>query len=202
MSAPFDPRGLVPSDLPKLTDAEFRLVVDADLRRRVNPAGIPARVSDALRNTTNVRRWHAQLVGMSHSVEGQLVAAEDEYQADIGVIEARIAQIQGHRSNSPQIAQLRAEIAAKRAEHLRKKASRERFKTGVNEHLVMAEQILSAERDEMYESVVTAERDRLARRVRYLERAIRDHRDAIMADMDAGEVPEEYDATLWDVLDD
>ena len=198
----FDPATLVPSDLANLADGEFRQVVDADLRRRVNPDGLPARVSDALRDPKNVRRWHAQLVGIARSVEGQLVAAHDDCEAEVGTIEARIAQMESHRPDSPQLGVLRSQVASIRSEYLKRKASRERFKTGVDEHILIAEQLLAAERDEMFDSVVVSERDRLSRRVRYLERAIRDHRREIMKDMDPDEMPDDCDVALWAMLDD
>jgi hypothetical protein len=201
MATRFDLTRLAPSDLPALDDAQFRQVVDADLRRRVNPNILPERASNALRGPDNLRRWHSQLLAIKRSVDGQLVAAKDELDAVVGTIEARIAQLEDLRPGSPQISVLRSEVAATRSEYLRKKAGRERFLTGVEEHIVFAERLLSSEREDMYNSVVTVERDRYARRLRRLERAVRDHRDVIMADLEDGEEPDECDLALWGALD-
>jgi hypothetical protein len=192
---------LAPSDLPGLDDARFRQVVDADLRRRINPGVFPERVLDALRAPDNLRRWHGQLMAIKRSVEGQLVAAKDDLDAAVGPIQARIAQLEDLRPGSPHISVLRSEVANKQSEYLKGKAGRERFLTGVEEHIVAAERLLSTERDDMYKSVVSAERDQYARRLRRLERAVRDHRDVIMADLEDGEVPDECDRALWRALE-
>lgn len=201
VAARFDVRRLAPSDLAGLTDTEFRQVVDADLRRRVNPEGLSERVSRALRHPDNLNRWHATLTGIARSVEGQLTAASDEFEAVEATTLARIEQIRAGRPESPQISQLQVELAAQRSDYLKKKAGRERFKTGVDEHIVVAAQLLSGQRDEMYDSVVAAERDRHARKIRRLERAIRDHQTAVQADLGEDEEPTEYEEALWQALD-
>jgi hypothetical protein len=67
---------LEPEDLGKLDEAEFRYVVDCDLRRnaqspRIRQQTVPAWISEALR-TQYVERWVTALRTMLASVEGQI----------------------------------------------------------------------------------------------------------------------------------
>lgn len=190
-----DTGALVPSDLVGLSDQEFQEVVNADLRRRVQPAGLSERVSAALRSDTHVRRWHATLLAMQRSVEGQLIAGQTDFEQAVTDLERRIRAASGRDRD-----RLEDELLATRSEHLQRRAKTERFKTGVDEHIEQASSLIASMRDEMLDSVVALERDRYARRMRTLERAIRDHREEVTADLD-GEEPEEFDRRLWSHLD-
>lgn len=187
----FDVRRLSASDLDGLTDSQFRDVVDADLRRRVNPDGIPAEVSEALRSRVHVHHWMRVLQGILRSVDGQLRAADDEYESIAGPLQARVDHDE---------AGARQELVDLTSEYRRRRASRERFRTGVEEHIVVAEQIIAEERAELADSDVAAERDGYARRILELERAIRAHRKAALADLN-DEEPAPYETALWAALD-
>lgn len=185
--ARFNTRTVRPFELTGLSDAEFRAVVDADLRRRVSPDNLTKETSMALRSPENNERWHTTLLGIRASVEGQLRSADDEYEMQRLALEADIGRIPP--TQSTRLAAMYEESNALRKEYLSKRAARERFLTGLNEHVVAAEASLgqgSADRD--------------ARRVRVLEQAIEAHRRAVLQDLDDGEEPAQYEELLWAVL--
>lgn len=184
-----DTKMLVPSDLGELSDLEFRRVVDADLRRRVDPSGLSEQVAAALRSEAHVNRWHATLLAMCRSVEGQLAAGANEFEARRSDIESEIDRLNNSsHGDASRVSELSVLLAELRSTYLTKRASTERFRTGLNEHLILAERLLPVHRS------------RCARRVRRLEQAIERHREAVSRDLGADD-PVRFDADLWAALD-
>lgn len=197
MTDRFNPRGVTADNLGSLSDSEFRAVVDADLRRRVRPEGLPEDVANALRTAAHVERWHSTLDAIRISVEGQLVAAADEYEALRSVLEADIRRLEAEGASPTRLDSHYTQENQLRTDYLSKKAGRERFLTGVQEHLAQATLL----RDTRH-LADTDDFGRIVLRVRKLERAIEAHRRAVVSDLNDGEQPEMYEETLWAVLAD
>jgi hypothetical protein len=200
MTERFNTADVTPADLVGLSVTLFRAVVDADLRRRVRPAGLSEATSRALRSADHVERWHATLASIQHSVQGQITATADEYEAARLAIEGDIKALEGDAGNAGRISRLYDEARSLRSEYMSKKASRERFLTGLKEYLVEAESLRDQQRTSVYESSVVDERDLLLDRVAVLEQAIGTHRSVIMSDLDENEDPVETDLALWRIL--
>ncbi len=77
---------LTTAELAALPERQFKVVVDADIRRGAihQPQRVPAWVSDALRNE-HCSRWLATLRAMLASVDSQLDAADIEHRARLTV---------------------------------------------------------------------------------------------------------------------
>jgi hypothetical protein len=200
MAYRFDTKNVEPEDLAGLSEEQFRAVVDADLRRRVSPDGLLSETAQALREPENVERWFATLDGIRLSVEGQLTATADEYDALRSDLEATIKRLEADGGSAARLQRLYDEENTMRVDYLAKKAARERFLTGLKEHLARAESLRNEHRATRSDSLVAAERDRLRRRVERLERAIEGHRKAVLADLSEDEEPERYEESLWAVL--
>lgn len=196
-----DASNVTPEELPALSDDDFRRVVDADLRRRVSPHVLPEATSAALRDPGNVKRWHTTLSAILRSVEGQDQSAQDDFDHQLAELESRVGVLQDAGGQAEVLAGTYDKIDSLRRDYLSKKASRERFKTGVAEYVALAESLLNDQRDRSYQSMVTEERDRYATRMRRLERAIRRHRDAVIADLDEDDDPTDYEKDLWETLE-
>lgn len=169
----FDPKVTTPEALPGLADAEFRMVVDADLRRRRDPQGLPEGVSKALRSPENLERWRSTLQSIVRFAEAQ-----------IRIMEESISR-QSHEGE-------RARLEAKRA-------STARFRSVVLDYLTTADTLAA---EQSGDNVILAERDNYARRVLALEHGIRAHRKAAKDDLLDDEGPASYETTLWALLDD
>lgn len=199
MTDRFDPQHVMPEDLAALSDTQFRLVVDADLRRRVRPDGLPLATSTALRSPAHVERWYATLEGIRLSVESQLKATMDEFEAQSAALEANIKRLEGDSSSRARLERMFDEENTLRTEYLTKKAARERFLAGLREHLVQAESLRDQQRASQNAPV---DLGRLERRIERLERAIEAHRKAVLDEDDFDVDPEPYDETLWAALAD
>lgn len=182
--------------LMSLTPEEFRSEVDRDLR--------PLRAGDttnkvyavrraALRTPTVVDRWFTTLSQIAKSVDGQLAAKTEDYEADRADLRAQILAC----TNSREEKVLKQALERRKSDYSRSRAGTLRFKSGLDEALIEARSLRDSVRDRLYDSVVAEERNRYAVRVTALEDAIREHRDALFAaDMD----PEDHDERLWSAV--
>lgn len=191
MTERFDTGRVTPDELAGISHAQFRAVVDADLRRRVRPDGISKETSEALRSPAYAQRWLTLLEDMRVSVEGQMAAAKADYETQQAALEADIKRLEGTVS-AQRLERLFADARDLRNEHMRKTASRERFLTGVKQHLLEATDAARA--------ADVSGQDGLERRVSQLVRAIEIHRKAVLSDLDDNEEPEPYEEALWAVL--
>lgn len=179
---------LRPGDLPQLADVMFRQVVNADLRHRVQPV-LSEDTRRALREPENMYRWRATLLGILRSADSQRTARQDEFTAD------RLALTREAEADPSRAAAIQRELEAKEEEHLRWRATNERFISGVREFLATAEGVCAG-------SDLALDRDRLRVRVTDLEAAITDHRRRLLAELDPGEQPDEADEDLWRLVAD
>lgn len=201
MTGRFTPERATPDELADLSESDFKAVVDADLRRRVRPEGLPAEVAAALRSPQHVERWCAALERICQSVEGQIVAAADDYDAQLTAAEVEIARLRRQDAGEDRVQSVIDSTNTLRTEYHSKKAARERFLTGVNEHLVMATSLRDQQRATSTGALATDERTHLLDRIDQLERTIDAHRTAVMADCGDGEEPHPYEEALWAVLE-
>lgn len=180
-----------------LDHMSFRKEVDRDLRPLDQDAS-PGQAEKwkarhaALRSPACVDRWFMALSQMSKSVDGQLAAKADDY-------EAKRAEIRGQLvgATGPQEKGLRRSLETLKSEYSRARANTLRFKTGLDEALIEARSLRDSVRDRLYDSVVAEERNFYARRVTALQDAIRAHQDAFTeGDID----PEPHDLHLWAVI--
>lgn len=174
---------LHPEDLPRLSDAVFRQVVNADLRHRPQPV-LSDETRQALRAPENMHRWRATLLGILRSADSQRSARDDEFAA-YNIAVTLEAETYPERAKT-----IRRDLEAKEAEHLRWRATNERFISGVREFLAIADGVCAS-------SDLAQDRDRLRARVTDLEAAIVDHRRRLLAELDPGELPDEADEDLW-----
>lgn len=188
----YDTTRVTPDDLVAMPDAEFRKVVDADLRRRRNPDGLPEEVSRALRSPVHVRRWANVLEGIVRFSESQVRTLDSDFAARLAALEEQREEASGGGRSS-----LMREISDLRTEHNRRRNGTIRFSAVVSDHLSQAKALIDSAGD----SSAASERDGYARRVLVLENAIREHRRAVQDDLDEGERAEHYEHVLWSVLD-
>lgn len=174
---------LEPKDLPGLSDTVFRQVVNADLRHR-RLAVLTEETREALRQPENMHRWRATLLGILRSADSQRTARQDEFAAD------RLARTHEAEANPARAAEIRRDLETQEEEHLRWRATNERFISGVREFLALADGVCA-------DSDLVRDRDRLRSRVTDLEAAILDHRRRLLAELDPGDVPDEADEDLW-----
>ena len=167
-------------EIAALNEEDFRELVDRDLRRENTEEE-----ALALRSPALVDRWHTVLVSMSKSVDGQLSAKRQDFEAhkarlksqllradeELGLARAdhdrdRIADVEKRARK------LREEWAAAQERYSRSRAATLRFKSGLEETLVEARLHRDKTRDRLYDTVVSQERNRLATRVRRYESAL------------------------------
>lgn len=164
----------------KLSEDDFRELVDRDLRRDNTEDE-----SQALRSPALVDRWYAILVSMSKSVDGQLAAKREDFEAqkarlrgqfveiDSDLAEAKIRHdTKGVQQADARTRVLRQEWQSTSEKYSRSRAATLRFKSGLEETLVEARMYRDRVRDRLYDHVVAEERNRLASRVRRLESAL------------------------------
>lgn len=179
---------LRPEDLPRLSDTVFRQVVNADLRHR-RLAVLSEDTRQALREPENMHRWRATLLGILRSADSQRTARDDEFAAD------RLVLTHEAETDPARAAAIRGDLEAKEEEHLRWRATNERFISGVREYLAIADGVCA-------DSDLVRDRDRLRERANALEAAILDHRRRLLGELDPGEVPDEADEDLWRLVGD
>lgn len=165
----------------QMDEDDFRELVDRDLRRKNTEEE-----AQALRSPALVDRWHSVLVAMSKSVDGQLSAKRQDFEAqkarlkkelllcDSETAEAREVKDQARlRASAARAQKLREEWAGLTERYSKERASTLRFKSGLDETLVESRLYRDRTRDRLYEHVVTEERNRYAERVRHLESALK-----------------------------
>lgn len=163
-----------PESLRKLSDEEFRTLVDDDTRARGTQD-----LADALRSRGVAVRWHDMLLSMLGSVEGQLAARQAEMSSNIAYLRA-----QGKFKDADRA----------RAEGEKWRASAIRFKTGLEEKLRESTRVLRAYGVTEIDERIAEERNQALARVAILEAAIRSHRDSFPLEDDD---PTEDDEELW-----
>jgi hypothetical protein len=174
---------LRPEDLSDLSDLVFRQVVNADLRHRVHPV-LSEETRRALREPENMRRWRATLLGILRSADSQRTARDDDFAAN------RLARIREAEADPARATEIRRELEIEEEEYRRWRATNERFISGVREYLAIADGVCA-------DTDLARDRDRLRERVTDLEAAILDHRRRLLAELDAGDQPDEADEDLW-----
>lgn len=160
-----------------LSEEDFRSLVDRDLRREDTEDE-----AAALRSPELVHRWFTVLVAMSKSVDGQLAAKRQDFEAQKARLKGEFVHAEGllaeaRHGREPEaiyaaenkIRRLRQEWAQMTERYARSRAATLRFRSGLEETIVEARLFRDQIRDVLYDSVVTEERDRLAARVRELE---------------------------------
>lgn len=171
---------------------EFRQLVDREMRGRATDAE-----AAALRDPRVVNRWYTVLLAMKKSIEGQLAAKRQEFEAQRAQLRQAFAQTEqaladakllGDESTKEKAEQrlrkLREEHGALVERNAKGRTGMLRFQSGLEETLVDARRI----RTEML-----GDREQLAERVRLLEAAIMAHR---MVEDD----PSPADEKLWTLL--
>ena len=165
-----------------LNDEDFRDLVDRDLRRENTD-----QEAAALRSPALVDRWYNVLVGMTKSVDGQLAAKKQDYDAQKARYrqqfldaDAALAAARGDDTQVIQVEQkirgLQQELASMSERFSRSRAATLRFKSGLEETMVEARAIRNTLRDRLFETVVVEERNRLASKLQSLESAILAHK--------------------------
>lgn len=214
-----DANSFRPEDLLHLSDEEFRAVVDADLRRHAPKSGVTLRpdLIAALRTLEVAPRWHAMLLRLQKSVDGQLGARECDYQAEKAKLEGEIQRMTDkvergedvHDGDSRRVldpdevqrrlSSLKLRALALRASHMKSKAGTVRFKTGLDDVTLEARFLRDQAVGATFETAVALERDFYANRTRTLAEAIVAHQTAVKDDLE-GDEPDEIDTALWGVL--
>lgn len=207
-----------PDDLLTISDDDFHAVVDADLRRKASRSSVTLRddLIAGLRTAEVAPRWHASLVRKQKSIEGQLSAKECDFQAERAQIELEITRLSdkaargapcrdshtGTVMSADEIAEalesLRLRLHTLRVAHMKGKAGRIRFKTGLDEMTIEARYLRDASVQGLFRSAIAAERDYHASYARQLEAAIETHRKVVSSADD--DVPDGTDETLWSFL--
>jgi hypothetical protein len=129
---------LTPGTLDQLSDDDFRLVVDADIKKAssaVQP--VPDWVSHELRGPA-VDRWHMTLKRMHASVEHQLDAKTAEYEAE----KARL-RLQGEDIKLEEL----------NVRHFQKRSQSLRFRSGLTDVLMEAEGLASRRASRLQEAI-------------------------------------------------
>lgn len=171
----------------------FKNEVNADLRPNDETPNQRARHA-ALRSPMLVDRWFTVLTQMAKSVDGQLAAKTEDYEADKAGIRAKILKEKDPR----RVNALRAQLEETKAKYARARAGTLRFKCGLDEALIEARALRDSTRDRLYDTVVADERNRYAARILVLTNAIDEHRHACdIADI----TPEDHDERLWAIIE-
>lgn len=163
-----------------LNEEDFRELVDRDLRRENTEEE-----AIALRSPALVDRWYTVLVSMTKSVDGQLSAKRQDFEAHKARLKSQLLRADEElafarrKHDRAMIAEvekkarkLREEWAAAQERYSRSRAATLRFKSGLEETLVEARLHRNKTRDRLYDTVVSQERNLLATRVRRYESAL------------------------------
>lgn len=169
---------------------DFREEVNEDVRPHTSERYRRA----ALRSPELVDRWFAALSQMSKSVDGQLAARTEDYEANKAVFKRQLSTAR----TAADRAKATSEWASQKESAHRSRAGTLRFKTGVDEALIEARYLRDTVRDSMYDTVVAEERNRYAARSTALFDAIVAHRQA-MDDEDIE--PGDHDERLWEAVE-
>jgi hypothetical protein len=181
-----------------LADSEFFELVNADLKRNAtnSPGQVPIEVSRSLRGGRHAKRRLEILKQILISVDGQLLSRQSDYFSNRGQLRKRIilAEESGDRST---MHSLRLQLEDLGIQFNQAQAKTRRFRQIVND---AATDTMSRTGLKPDSGIVAHERDKMSARVTTLEDAIRTHRDLVLADLQPGELPDEIDVDLWDVL--
>lgn len=165
--ANFSPRELAGCD-----DADFKEIVNAEMRRADPKAGsFPEALVRLLRNPEVIHRWQGALASMVASVNSQMEAFDDDYATEVAARRRDLVRASGEDQ-----ARLEFEIEDLTVRHHRSRASRVRFRSAVMTRL--------AEVDALVQEFG---RQRLVR-------AILDHRTSAQR---SGAPGRDYDVALW-----
>jgi hypothetical protein len=170
------------------TGESFKDFVDRDIRGHTTQAE-----AEALRSPALAERWLTTLTMMQRSIEGQLAAKQEEFQAE----RARLRRERRRLTDPDQIDRTDDVLDRLQENHSRDRAKKLRFKTGLDEALVEARAVVDALRGHKYDSLVADERNYYAEQRRLLEEAIRLHQAQMLAE---GIEPGEHDEKLWEAL--
>ena len=170
------------------TGESFKDFVDRDIRGHTTQAE-----AEALRSPALAERWFTTLMMMQRSIEGQLAAKQEEFQAE----RARLRRLLRSEQVSHVRTQIEDQLDRLQEDHSRDRAKKLRFKTGLDEALVEARAVVDALRGHQYDSLVAEERNYYAEQRRLLEEAIRLHQAQTLAD---GIEPGDHDEKLWEAL--
>jgi hypothetical protein len=168
-----------------LPEPEFRRLIDQDTRGKA-----PTRVSAELRQPECVPRWYQTLIGMQKSVEGQLAAKAAESRAAQADYRAQLE----HTSDRS----IRVERLKRESRDESWRAGALRFKSGLEERIIEARQILREMEDPLVavSDRIVEDRNRALTRVAALEAAIRRHH----AEFPPDDEPSEADIELWQTV--
>lgn len=170
------------------TGVSFKNFVDRDIRGHTTQAE-----AEALRSPESAEQWLATLTMMQRSIEGQLAAKHEEFQAE----RARLRREKRRLTDLDEIDRTADVLDRLQEAHSRDRAKKLRFKTGLDEALVEARAVVDALRGHKYDSLVADERNYYAEQRRLLEEAIRLHQEQMLAE---GIEPGDHDEKLWEVL--
>ncbi len=157
------------------SDADFRDVVNRDLRKQTTPDE-----SAALRSTEVVDRWYGYLVATSKNVDGQLSAARQDWRAT----KARLQIKMDNATTAEDKRRIRREWAESEERFAFTRVGVLRFKSGLDEWIIHARTLRSS-------TEVTT-----THRLRELEQAIADHQ----ASFPGEDEPSSADEQLWKLL--
>lgn len=217
----FDVNSFDPAKLDKLSQEEFRALVDADLRRRAPKSTVVLRpeLADALREQPNLDRWYSALVRMAKSVDLQLAARRDDYRMKVAQLRSELTRLDAKLAagealrdpdtNQPMSSERAAEFVMSRrmrihnaaAEYAKTRAGTLRFKTGLEDTLLEARFAREQAHGAAYTSMVAQERNSLAQRATRLEEAIRAHQRLVNDPGCDDAAAEEADHLLWAAVD-
>lgn len=137
---------LSPGTLDTLNDDDFRLVVDADVKRAsASMQPVPEWVSRELR-TTVVDRWYSTLKRMHASVDHQL--------------ESKAAEFEGEQARLGLLDETGTKVEELKVRHFQKRTQSLRFKSGLTDVLLEAEGLVIA-RATRLEDAIRAHREEL-----------------------------------------
>lgn len=134
-----DLSSLTPGTLDQLPDEEFRMVVDADVKRAsASMQRVPEWVSRELR-TTVVDRWYSTLKRMHASVDHQL--------------ETKAAEFEGEQARLGLLDETGTKVEELKVRHFQKRTQSLRFKSGLTDVLLEAEGLVNARAARLQEAI-------------------------------------------------
>lgn len=190
--------GLTEQQLLELPDDVFRGLMDEDLHRR-DDARDDWTFGPQLRSPTVIRRFYAELLRKSKSVEGQLASLDADFDATksrlkgkitisrLSVVEALDAGNQEALvSARRKLANQEADLERERSKFKDAQTKKLRFKTGLDMTIIEVRGLIERMDDELNTTI------------RDLRQAIQEHHDRCLAGDD--EAADRADEILWRVL--
>ena len=167
--------------LTKCPEANFRDIVDQDLRGQ--PGKEAKEIAEALRSPEVVRRWHSTLLSIQKNVEAQLASKAAETRSELLML-----NLDGKAKDAKQT----------EANFERWRAGALRFKSGVEQAIFQARDVIDREFPEANHDRIVSERNEALTQVMILKNAIRKHRDSFTDEDDASK----DDHELWEYVKD